>query len=36
VTLTGYVRDASERAAAAEDLAHLPGVVAITNQIDVR
>ncbi len=36
VTLTGYVRDASERAAAGEDVAHLPGVVAITNQIEVR
>lgn len=36
VTLTGYVREESERAAATEDVARLTGVVGITNQVEVR
>jgi osmotically-inducible protein OsmY len=36
VTLTGYVRHRSERAAAVEDVTSVDGVIAVTNQIEVR
>jgi len=36
VTLTGYVREQSEHAAAAEDVERITGVVGVTNQIEVR
>ena len=36
VTLTGYVRETSERAAAAEDVAKLSGAAQVTNRIEVR
>jgi osmotically-inducible protein OsmY len=36
VTLTGYVREQSESAAAAEDAASLNGVVGVTNRLDIR
>ena len=36
VTLTGYVRDQSESAAAAEDVASLAGVGEVTNRIEIR
>lgn len=36
VTLTGYVRHDSERAAAVEDVGRLTGVVGVTNRIEVR
>jgi osmotically-inducible protein OsmY len=36
VTLTGYVWEDAESAAAAEDVARLSGVVGVTNQIEVR
>ena len=36
LTLTGYVREQSESAAAAEDVASLDGVVGITNRIEIR
>jgi osmotically-inducible protein OsmY len=35
-TLTGYVRQQSERAAALEDVANLTGVVDVTNRIEIR
>ncbi len=36
LTLTGYVREQSESAAAAEDVASLTGAVDITNRIEIR
>jgi osmotically-inducible protein OsmY len=36
LTLTGYVRHEAERAAAAEDVASLSGVTAVTNRIEIR
>ena len=36
LTLTGYVREQSESAAAAEDVASLTGVVGVTNRIEIR
>jgi osmotically-inducible protein OsmY len=36
VTLTGYVGESSERAAAEEDVAHLTGARGVINQIEVR
>ncbi|MBV9196235.1 MAG: BON domain-containing protein [Solirubrobacterales bacterium] len=36
VTLTGYVREQPESAAAAEDVASLDGVVGVTNRIQIR
>jgi len=36
VTRTGYVRDESERAAAAEDVTTLTGVLGVFNRIEVR
>jgi osmotically-inducible protein OsmY len=36
LTLTGYVREDSERAAAREDVASLPGVTEVTDRIDMR
>jgi osmotically-inducible protein OsmY len=36
LTLTGYVRQEAERAAAAEDVASLSGVIEVTNRIEVR
>jgi osmotically-inducible protein OsmY len=36
VTLTGHVRHSSERAAAKDDVARLTGVIAVTDEIDVR
>ncbi|MBV9808629.1 MAG: BON domain-containing protein [Solirubrobacterales bacterium] len=35
LTLTGYVREQSESAAAAEDVASLDGVVGVTNRIEL-
>jgi osmotically-inducible protein OsmY len=36
VTLTGYVRDESERAAAVDDIATLTGVLGVSDQIEIR
>jgi osmotically-inducible protein OsmY len=36
LTLTGYVREDSERAAAREDVASLPGVIEVTDRIELR
>ena len=36
VTLTGYVRQQSESAAAVEEVTSLPGVLDLTNEIEVR
>ena len=36
LTLTGYVRDQAESAAAAEDAASLHGVTEVTNRIEIR
>lgn len=36
LTLTGYVRDEAESAAALEDVASLDGVVDVTNRIEIR
>jgi len=36
LTLTGYARDDSERAAAREDVASLHGVIELTDRIEIR
>lgn len=36
LTLAGYVRHEAERAAAAEDVASLSGVIEVTNRIEIR
>ena len=36
VVLTGYVREEAESDAAVEDLATVPGVVGVTNRIEIR
>ena len=36
LTLTGYAREDSERAAAREDVASLPGVIELTDRIEIR
>jgi osmotically-inducible protein OsmY len=36
LTLTGYVREDSERAAAREDVTSLPGVIEVTDRIELR
>jgi osmotically-inducible protein OsmY len=36
LTLTGYVREESERAAAVEDVGDLTGVLEVTNRIKIR
>jgi osmotically-inducible protein OsmY len=36
LTLSGYVREHAQRRHAEEDVANVPGVVAVTNRIEVR
>ena len=36
LTVTGYAREQAESAAAAEDVASLPGVIEVTNRIEIR